>query len=249
MTHKTLFASLLATSAVCLAIANPATAASTSDRAREAIAAAAAKIHTAETMGADTQAPRETADARAVLAKAQEDFKTDHREDAIQDAIHASAMADTAIGLTQQHKDAAIASARDDQRATAESARDQVEAARNQAAQAQNQAASAQDQTVAAQQQAADANARAQSAEQSAAASAADAKAARDAAAIAAQTPPAPAPVVQTTVTTDHATAVHHAVHHKTAPVKPTTSGATRTTADDTTTTTTTITPQPQPQP
>jgi hypothetical protein len=240
MTHKTLFASLLATSAVCLAISSPASAASTSDRAREAIAAAAAKIHTAETMGAETQAPRETAGARAVLAKAQEDFKTDHREDAIQDAIHASAMADTAIGLTQQHKDAAIAAARDDQRATADSARDQVEAARNQAAQAQ-------DQSVAAQQQAADANARAQSAEQSAAASAADAKAARDAAAIAAQTPPpAPAPVVQTTVTTDHATAVHHAVHHKAAPAKPTTSGATRSTADDTTTTTTTITPQPQ---
>ena len=240
MTHKPLFASLLATSALCLAISSPASAASTSDRAREAIAAAQAKIHTAETMGADTQAPRETAGARATLATAQEDFKTDHREDAIQDAIRASAMADTAIGLTQQHKDAAIAAARDDQRATADSARDQVTAA-------QNQAAAAQDQTVAAQQQAADANARAQAAEQSAAASAADAAAARDAAATATANAQA-APVVQTTVTTDHATAVHHVVHHKATPAKPTTTtGAARTTADDTTTTTTTITPQPQP--
>lgn len=242
MTHKTLFASLLATSALCLAISSPASAASTADRAREAIAAAEAKIHTAETMGADTQAPRETAGARATLATAREDFKSWHHEAAIEDAIRASAMADTAIGLTQQHKDAAIAAAREDQRATVDSARDQVAAAQNQAAEAQNQ-------KDAAQQQAAEANARAQSAEQSAAASAADAAAARDAAAIAAQTPPPPAaPVVQTTVTTDHATAVHHYAHHKVSPAKPmTTTGAARTTSNDTTTTTTTITPQPQP--
>ena len=240
MTHKPLFASLLATSAICLAVSNPAAAASTSDRAREAIAAAEAKVHTAETMGADTQAPRETAGARATLATAREDFKSWHHEAAIEDAIRASAMADTAIGLTQQHKDAAIAAAREDQRATVDSARDQVAAARNQAAQAQ-------DQSVAAQQQAADANARAHSAEQSAAASAADAAAARDAAATAALAPPPPAaPVVQTTVTTDHATAVHHYVHHKAAPAKPTATGAARSSSDDTTTTTTTITPQPQ---
>jgi hypothetical protein len=246
MTHKPLFASLLATSAICLAVSSPTAAASTSDRAREAIAAAAARIHTAETMGADTAAPRETAGARATLAVAREDFKSDDRESAIDDAIRASAMADTAIGLTQQHKDAAIAAAREDQRATADSARDQIAAAQSQAAAAQDQAAQAQDQRAAAQQQAAEANARAQSAEQSAAASAADAAAARDAAAtVAAQTPPPP--VVQTTVTTHHATAVHHYVHHKAAPAKPTATGASHTTADDSTTTTTTVTPQPQP--
>jgi len=238
MTRKTIFASLLATSALCLAISNPAAAASTSDRAREAIAAAEAKINTAESMGADTQAPRETAGAKAILATAREDLKSWHHEDAIHDAIRASAMADTAIGLTQQHKDAAIAAARDDQRATADSARDQIAAAQNQAAAAQNQ-------SVTAQQQAAEANARARSAEQSAAASAADAAAARDAAATAtAQTPPAP--VVQTTVTTDHTIAAHHAVTHKVTTAKPTTTGATRSTAEDSTTTTTTVTPQPQ---
>ena len=237
MTNKALFASLLATSALCLAISNPAAAASTSDRAREAIAAAEAKIHTAETMGADTAAPRETAGARATLATAREDFKTDHREDAIADAIRASAMADTAIGLTQQHKDAAIAAAREDQRATADNARDQIDAARS-------QAATAQEQTVAAQHQADEANARAQSAEQSAAASAASAAAARDAAATAAAQPP-PAPVVQTTVTTHHATTVHRSVHHKPTPAKPPATGASHTTADDSTTTTTTVTPQP----
>jgi len=229
MTRKPLFATLLATSAICLALSGPAAAASKSDRAREAIAAADAKIHTAETMGADTVAPRETAGARATLATAREDFKTDHREDAIQDAIRASAMADTAIGLTQQHKDAAIAAARDDQRATADSARDQVAAARSQAAEAQGQ-------TAAAQQQAADATARAETAEQSAAASAASAAAARDAAATAAAQP---APMVQTTVTTNHATTVHHSMHHKPTPAKPTTTGASH--VDDTTT----ITPQP----
>ncbi len=230
MFRKTLIASLLATSAMTLAIASPA-AAGKSDRAREAIAAAEAKVHTAENLGTGAEVPRETADARAALAIAQEDFKAGHKEDAIQDAIHASALADTAIGMSQRHKDAALASARDAQRATAENARDQVGAAKDQAVAAQGQA-------VAAQQQAADANARAESAQQAAANSAADAAAARNAAAMAAAQPPAPQ--VETTTTTSHAMAGHRTTHkvmrHRT--------GAAPASSTDQVTTTTKVTPQ-----
>ena len=231
MHRNTIFASLLASSALTLAFANPAAAAGTSDRAREAIAAAEAKIHTAETLGASTHAPRDTADARAALAMAKEDFKSGHKEPAIRDAIRASALADTAIGTAQQHKDDAIASAREDQRATAEAAQDQVAAAHD-------QAAAAQDQAVAAQQQAAAANARAESAQTSAAASAADAAAARNAAAMtAAQTPPAPQ--VETTVTTQRAGATHRTTRTK-GTHRPATTGTT----SEKVTTTTKVTPQ-----
>jgi len=66
MLRKTLFAPLLAASAMALAVATPAYAGK-ADRAREAIAAADAKIHTAETMGAGSKMPHQTADARAAL--------------------------------------------------------------------------------------------------------------------------------------------------------------------------------------
>lgn len=196
MLRKTIFASLLASSAMVLALATPAAANKTSDRAREAIAAAEAKIHSAETVGGSTAAPHNTAEARAALAVAKEDFASGHKDAAIQDAIRASALADTAIGISQQHKDDAVASAQDAQKASVDAARDQV--------------SSAQQQAVAAQQRAADASARADTAQQSAAASAADAAAARNAAAIAvAQTPPATQ--VETTVTTQQPAIIHHA--------------------------------------
>ena len=234
MLRNKIFASLLASSAMTLAIATPAAAYNKTDRAREAIAAADARIHTAETMGAGTNAPRDTAEARASLALAKEDFANGHKEPAIQEAIRASALADTAIGITQQHKDDAIASARAAQRATAETARDQVTAA-------QSQAAAAQDQAVAAQQQAADANARAVAAQQSAAASASDAAAARDAAAIAAaQTPPAPQ--VETTVTTQQSASGHHS--KRTRVTRHTTTGAAAPSSSSEVTTTTKVTPQ-----
>lgn len=232
MLRKTLFASLLASSTLTLAFAPPATAASTSDRAREAIAAAEAKIHTAETLGTGADAPRDTAEARAALATAKENFKSGHKEPAIHEAIRASALADTAIGVSQQRKEAAIASARDDQRATANAAQDQVAAA-------QGQAAAAQDQAVSAQQQAAEANMRAESARTSAAASAADAAAARNAAAMtAAQTPPAPQ--VETTVTTQRA----GTARHTTTRAKVTTRHTTPAAPSEQITTTTKVTPQ-----
>ncbi len=236
MFRKTIIASLLATSAMTLAIGSPATAGK-DDRAREAIAAAEAKIHTAETLGAGTDSPRDTAEARAALAVAHEDFKAGHKEDAIKDAIRASALADTAIGMSQRHKDAALASARDAQRATADNARDQVVAAKDQAAAAQGQA-------IAAQQQATDANARAESAQQSAAASAADAAAARNAAALAAAQTPPPAPQIETTVTTNHATSGHRRTHRMARHTTTTTTGAAPASSTDQVTTTTKVTPQ-----
>lgn len=231
MFRKTIIASLLASSALTLAIATPAAANKQADRAREAIAAAEAKIHTAETLGSGTDAPRDTAGARAALASAKEDFASGHKEPAIQEAIQASALADTAIGISQKHKDEVIAAGRD--------ARDQ---ARDQAAATQGQTAVAQDQAAAAQQQAAVANARADAAQQSAAASAADASAARTAAATAAaQTPPAPQ--VETTVTTQQSASGHrHSVRTKVTRRAATTRSAPASSSQ--VTTTTQVTPQ-----
>ena len=247
MLRKTILASLLASSALTLALASPA-AAGVTERAREAIAAAEAKIRTADQLGANADAPRDLGEARALLATARHDFDTDRRDRAIEDAMHAQAAADTAIGFAQQHHNAAVAAARADERATAEAARDEVAAARDQAART---AADAQGAVISAQQQAADANARAEHAEQAAASSAADAAAARNAAASAiaqAQTPsPAPAPAVETTVTTRHHAAVHHTTHatvarHTTTVTHAAPAGATS--SDEVTTTTTKVVPQ-----
>lgn len=230
MLRNTLIAALLASSALSLAVTTPADAASQRDRARDAIAAAEAKLHTAETLGAATEAPRDTAEARAALATAKEEFKTGDRGPAIEAAIRAQALADTAIGISQKHKDNAVAEAQAAQQATVSSAQDQVAAAKDQAAMAQDQAA-------AAQQQAAQANAQAQTAQQAAAASAADAAAARNAAALAAaQTPPQ----VETTVTTQHTATSHPKIRTKIVRRAVTTTPSTT----EQITTTTKVTPQ-----
>jgi len=218
MLPRTLFASLLASSAMALAIAAPAHADKT-DRAREAIAAAEAKIHTAESLGTSTAAPGQTAEARAALAIAKEDLKAGHKSASIESAIRASALADTAIGESQQRKDEAVASAN-------VSAREGVAAAQDQAATAQHQA-------ITAQQQAAEATSRAEAAQQSAATSAADAAAARNAAALAAQTPQ-----VETTVTTQQPASTHRTT-------RTVTRRTTTTPAPSSVTTTTKVTPQP----
>ena len=66
------------------------------------------------------------AEARASLALAREDFANGHKESATQEAIRASALADTAIGIAQRHKDDAIASAHEAQSANVEAARDRI---------------------------------------------------------------------------------------------------------------------------
>jgi hypothetical protein len=197
MVRNLCFTSLIASSAMALVMATPAHA-DKRDRAEQAIAAAEAKLHTADTLGAGVEVPAATAAARASLLRAKEDLKSGHKSVSIDEAIHAQALADTAIGELQRRKDASLAAAHEAQRET-------VAAAHDQAASAQQQAVTAQQQAATAQQQAAEANARAEAAEQAAASSAADAAAAR--AAAAAQPPPPPQ--VETTVTTHHG-ATHH---------------------------------------
>lgn len=185
MLRKTFFAPLLAAGAMALALATPAQAGK-ADRAREAIAAADAKIHTAETMGAGSEMPRQTAEARAALAMAREKLSAGHKSTSIAEAIRASSLADAAIGELQRHQEGKIADER-------QARTDGVAAAQQQTALAQQQAASAQQQTV-------DANARANVAQQSAAVSANEAATARNAAMVTALTLPAH---VETTVTTE----------------------------------------------
>lgn len=196
MIRNTVVASLLASGAVVWTALTPAHAGEV-ERAREAIAAADAKIHTAESLGAAAELPGRTAEARAVLAHARADFASDHRDRAIEDATHASTLADGVIAELQHRKNEAMA----ETRATAQ---DSVTAAQAQTVAAQQQAA-------AAQQQAADANARAAAAEQAAARSAADAEAARNAAAQAQAQPTQ----VETTITTEHQGAARHRVVKK----------------------------------
>lgn len=212
MLRKTLFAPLLAATALTLTV--PAHAVGSEDRARTAIAAAEAKVHTAERLGASTSMPDATAEARAALAMARENFERDRNSDAIEDAVRAQALAEAAIGRMENSKQQALA----DERADADA---QVSAANRQA--------------LSAQQQAADANARAASAESSAASSAIQAQAARDQAALA-QAEAARAAQVETTVTTQQPAAASRratrTVVKKTAP---------RRSVAPTTTTTTTI--------
>ena len=194
MFRITHFAPLLAVSAMALVLSTPALAGK-ADRAREAIAAAEAKIHTAETMGSGADMPHQTADASAALAMAREELASGKKSPAIADAIRASALADAAIGEMQHRKDRALAEAQ-------QNGRNAVDAARQQTDFAQQLAASAQQQT-------AEANGRAAMAQQSAAISAnaamtaqnaANAANAQSAANVAALALPAR---VETTVTTD----------------------------------------------
>jgi hypothetical protein len=232
MLRTTLLTSFLASSALALAV-TPALA-DKKDRAHEAIAAAEAKLRTAESLGTGVEVPAATAAARAALATAHEDLASGRKSASIDDAIRASALADTAIGELQRRKDAAVVAAHETERERVAAAHDQAASAHDQASAAQQQAAAAQQQALTSQQQAAEANARAAAAEQAAASSAADAAAARAAAA-------AQPAQVETTVTTQHRGAVHrstktHVTRRATAPA------ATSSTSDEVTTTTT-VTP------
>jgi hypothetical protein len=224
MLRKTLPMSLAASCALILAVATPAQAGK-KERAREAIAAAEAKLQTAESIGAGVQAPAATVQARAALAMAREDLASGHQSASIEAAIHASALADTAIAELQRRKDASVAAAHEAERASAAAARDAEQAS---AAAAQDRAATAEEQAAVAQQQAAEANARAAAAQQAAANSAADAAAARDVAA-AVQAQPTQ---VETTVTTQHRGAVHRSTKktRRTTKVAPVTDQVTTTT-------------------
>ena len=142
MLKNTAFSSLLAASALALAISGPAHAEGKGDRAQKEIAAARAKVDTVKSMGAASELPIGVARAEETLKTAQEEASSGHKESAIKDAIHAQAMADAAIGEMQKRKDAAAA--------------EQTAAAQDQAADANARAAAA-EQSAAQSAQAADA--------------------------------------------------------------------------------------------
>ncbi|MDB5452516.1 MAG: hypothetical protein JWO33_1094, partial [Caulobacteraceae bacterium] len=93
-------ASLLASSA--LVVATTPAHAGQDERARQAIAAAEAKINTASSIGATAGSPRDTAEAQAALAMAKENLAAGREKASIEQAIRASALADAAIGESQQ---------------------------------------------------------------------------------------------------------------------------------------------------
>ncbi|WP_421837509.1 hypothetical protein [Novosphingobium sp.] len=177
------FGRLLMATALCLSFAAPAYAEGKADRARAAIAEAQTKIDTAESLGTSTAQPGRTAEANAALARAKENLAAGHKPEAIADAIHASALADTALGQMQknaaQHNEAVQAQAQDQA----------------------NGMARAQMNVDAAHMQTDMANDRANRAENAAAASASDAAISRNAA-MAAQAQPMQ---VQTTTSTEQA--------------------------------------------
>lgn len=111
------FGHLLMATALCLSFAAPAYAEGKADRARAAIAEAQTKIDTAESMGTSTAQPGRTAEANAALARAKENLAAGHKPEAIAEAIHASALADTALGQMQknaaQHNEAMQVQAQD----------------------------------------------------------------------------------------------------------------------------------------
>lgn len=132
MFRKTLFAPLLAASAMALTV-SPAYAGK-DERAREAIAAAEAKIHTADQMGAGKEMPTEAAQARATLARAKEMLERGDEHVSIEYAIQASAMADSAIGILQRDKDREVAAANSAREADVAAAQQKAAAAERSAA-------------------------------------------------------------------------------------------------------------------
>lgn len=146
MFRKSMLAPLLAASAMALT-ASPAYAGK-ADRAREAIAAAEAKIHTAEQMGAATKMPERNAEARAALARAKEKLDAGKKSTSIDEAIRATALADATIGELQRRQNLALEGAQRERAEDVAVAQEQAEAARRQAEQANLHAAQAQQQAA-----------------------------------------------------------------------------------------------------
>jgi chromosome segregation ATPase len=177
------------------------------DRAHAEISSAQAKIESANKLGASTAAPAVMAHAQAELQTAKENLESGNKDTAIEQAIDAQRIADTAIGqVNRAHQEAAADHAAQVQ----QDAQTQVDAAN---ARADSAAASAQD-----------ANDRAQSAQQAAAAANAQAEAARN----------QPTTTVTTVEKSSTRAPVHKVVHRV---VKPAPSYAGTTTAERTTTT------------
>lgn len=113
------------------------------DRARQAIAAAQAKIDAAAKAGADATAGLPLAQARDSLISAKARLERGRKEEAISDAQHASELADRANVVGQDRRVAAERTGRLNAEASAASAQDSAAAARDRAAAAQTEAANA----------------------------------------------------------------------------------------------------------
>ncbi|KQS03074.1 hypothetical protein ASG11_01350 [Sphingomonas sp. Leaf357] len=219
--YKTMLNAAVA-SALLFGAAGPVMARGKMDRAREAVAAARAKVEVAAKLGASGEVPRLQAEAAAALRTAEEDVASSRKDEAIAQANRASQLADTAIGISERNRNASA----------------NVNAAV--AVDAAQQAAAANAQAQAATAQADDANARAAAAERAA-------RAAQDEAA-AARAAPAPAPTtVITTETTKTAAvpATRTVVKAKPRVVKKTVRSTTPVRAATTEKTTTTVTTAP----
>ncbi len=91
-------------SALLLAPTMPVFAQGKADRAREAVAAARAKVEVAAKLGAIGDVPRLQAQAQAALRMAEEDLAGMSKDKAIADANRASELADTAIGVAERNR-------------------------------------------------------------------------------------------------------------------------------------------------
>ena len=123
----------LCLSALLATSASPALARGKMDRAREAVAAARAKVDAAAKVSATGDVPRLQAEAAAALRTAEEDVASSRKDEAIAQANRASQLADTAIGISVRNNNAAANASAD----VAVSA--QVDAANAQAAAADAQ--------------------------------------------------------------------------------------------------------------
>ncbi|MEO7383475.1 MAG: hypothetical protein ABIU18_00935 [Novosphingobium sp.] len=114
-----------------------------SDQARNAIAAAKAKIDAVNIVGAAGDAPRLYADAVRELHIAQDELNHHAKVEALRDATHASELADQALAASQRSRSS-------DQRSATQAAQDQAAQANARAADAQAATARAQAEAAAA---------------------------------------------------------------------------------------------------
>lgn len=142
MKRSNLIATTIGATALMFA-GSPALAQGKADRARAAIAEARGKIDAANKVGVAGDAPRLQAEAQAALRTAEEELARGKKDEAIADALHASELADTALGAAQQARNAQASAQQADAQAAAAQAQQQAQAANERADAAQQQAAAA----------------------------------------------------------------------------------------------------------
>ena len=140
---KPSFVSLALVTSALIALPTAAMAEGKTDLARKAIAAAQAKIEASNIVGAAGDAPRLHAQAVSILHQAQDELDHHEKDAAIQDANHASEVADMALAASQRSRT-------QEQDAVTQAAVDSAAQANARAADAQATAAAAQAEAAAA---------------------------------------------------------------------------------------------------